>query len=109
MLIRRAGAEDAAAIADVLRLAFAEFEPLYTPKAFAATTPDAPQVLQRIDEGPVWIASVADGIVGTASAVPEEMKALYVRGVAVAPNGPGPAVSRNRSCVRSRVSRDRAG
>jgi GNAT superfamily N-acetyltransferase len=91
--IRRAGAEDAAAIATILKLAFAEFEIQYTPKGFAATTPDAPQVLQRIDEGPVWIASVAHGILGTASAVARGEEGLYVRGVAVVPSARGQGIA----------------
>jgi len=93
--IRRAGAGDAAAIASVLRQAFLEFEPLYTPRGFAATRPDAQQVLSRIDEGPLWIASVAGQVVGTASVVGRGGKGLYVRGVAVAPSARGQGIAQS--------------
>jgi putative acetyltransferase len=87
--IRRAGAADAAAIADILRRAFAEFEPLYTPQGFAATTPDEFQVRRRLDEGPAWLALREDAIAGTAAAVLQGEKGLYVRGVAVLPSARG--------------------
>ena len=84
--IRRALPADAAVIAEVLRLAFLEFEPQYTPEAFAATTPDESLVRQRMDEGPAWVASCKEQVAGTASAVLEGQKGLYVRGVAVVPS-----------------------
>jgi GNAT superfamily N-acetyltransferase len=84
--IRRAVYADAAEIAGVLRQSFLEFESLYTPKGFAATTPDREQVERRMEEGPVWIALCEDRTAGTASAVPEGEKGLYVRGVAVVPS-----------------------
>lgn len=85
MRIRRAVAVDAPEIAEVLRQSFREFEALYTPKGFAATTPDPAQVQQRMQEGPAWIALCEDRVVGTASAVLKGGKGLYVRGVAVVP------------------------
>ena len=48
---------DAPALAEILHESFAEFEPLYTQEAFAATTPNAAQILTRMREGPVWIAA----------------------------------------------------
>jgi hypothetical protein len=53
----------------MLRAAFAEFKTLYTPSAFSATTPAADQVAERFAEGPIWIAEVADAIVGMVSAL----------------------------------------
>lgn len=50
--IRRAVPADAAEIASLLRQSFVEFESLYTPKGFAATTPNQEQVWRRMDEGP---------------------------------------------------------
>ena len=49
--IRRAVSADAPEIAEVLRQSFLEFESLYTPKGFAATTPDREQVERRMEEG----------------------------------------------------------
>jgi GNAT superfamily N-acetyltransferase len=105
--IRRAVPADATDIATVLRQSFLEFEALYTPKGFAATTPDPEQVGSRMEEGPAWIALCEARIAGTASAVP----GLYVRGVAVVPSmrgrGIGEAVlnevesfARQNGCAR---------
>ena len=44
--------------------------------------------MERIAEGPVWIALQASGVVGTASAVVKG-KGLYVRGMAVVPSMQG--------------------
>jgi len=49
--IRIATIEEAESIAAVLREAFMEFEPAYTPEAFAATTPTSDQPRARWDEG----------------------------------------------------------
>ena len=62
----------------VLREAFEPYRPLYTPAAFAATTPPADQLRQRWREGPVWVAVRDDRIVGTVAAVPRA-NALYER------------------------------
>ena len=69
----------------MLRQSFLEFESLYSPEGFAATTLDPQQVGQRIEEGPVWVALWEDRVAGTASAVREEENGLYIRGVAVVP------------------------
>ncbi len=44
MLIERASPAVSREIAEVLRAAFSEFEPLYTPAAFRATTPPAEEI-----------------------------------------------------------------
>ena len=82
--IRIAAPEDAAGIAASLRRSFAEYEPLYTPAAFAATVSTPEQILERMREGPVWVAVENGTIVGTVAAVPRA-DALYVRGMAVDP------------------------
>ena len=89
VLIRRAVREDAAAIAQVLRESFAEFEALYTPGGFGATVLRPEGVALRIDEGPVWVALLAGQIAGTASALRKGESDLYVRGVAVVPRARG--------------------
>ncbi len=82
--IRRAVAEDCAAIADVLYQSFVEFKRLYTEGGFAATAPAAAQVETRMREGPVWVA-LSDGVImGTVSIVTKGNSA-YIRGMAVLP------------------------
>lgn len=76
--------DDAPAIASVLYDSFAEYKSLYTERAFAATTPTPAETLQRISEGPVWVAVKDDTIVGTISAL-RDGDALYIRGMAILP------------------------
>lgn len=83
-LIRKAQIEETATIASVLRQAFLEYEPLYTPAAFAATTPVSEQILQRWGEGPVWVAVKNSDLLGTAAAIPKR-NGLYIRSMAVLP------------------------
>ena len=86
--VRLASIDHATAIASVLRGAFAEYERLYTPEAFAATTPTPEQLRDRWNEGPVWIAVQANCIVGTIAAVPKG-PALYVRSMGLLPQARG--------------------
>ena len=88
VVIRRAHAQDATEVASVLRLAFAEYESLYTKEGYAATTPNRLTILSRMREGPLWIAVHDKRIVGTASAVLNET-GVYVRGMAVVPAARG--------------------
>lgn len=91
ILIRAALPEDAPAIAAVLRAAFAEYRPLYTPGGYDATTPDAARVVRRLGEGPVWVALLDGGLVGTVAAV-DRPDGLYVRGMGVLPDARGHAL-----------------
>jgi len=93
MRIRRASEPDAEHIADALRCAFAEYERLYTRAGYAATTPDASTLRARWDEGPVWVADDAGGIVATVSAAPRET-GIYVRSMAVRPEARGRGAGR---------------
>jgi ribosomal protein S18 acetylase RimI-like enzyme len=86
--IRRAGPDDAPAIASVLQQSFIEYRSAYTDEAFTATTPASDQVRGRIDEGPVWVAECNGAVVGTVSAVPHG-EALHVRSMAVSPPARG--------------------
>jgi ribosomal protein S18 acetylase RimI-like enzyme len=86
--IRRATHEDAALIASVLAESFREYRDLYTPEGFAATTPTSVQIRSRMEEGPVWVALLDGAVVGTVAAV-DHGEDLYVRGMAVLPNGRG--------------------
>src|SRR4051812_1555278 len=86
--IRRATPVDAPSIASVLYESFLEYKSSYTEKGFAATTPASDEILNRLEEGPIWIALKGDAIVGTASAVVKE-EALYIRGMAILPTARG--------------------
>lgn len=86
--IRRAMADDASAVASILKRAFAEYRSLYTDGGFAATTPAADGVLVRMQEGPVWVATCDRDVVGTTSVVHTD-RGLYIRGMAVIPEARG--------------------
>jgi len=93
LVVRAAVKAEAEAIAALLRQAFLEFEPLYTPEGFAATTPTAEQIRARWAEGPVWVALDGVRIVGTVAAVPTG-RGLHMRSMAVAPSARGRGVGR---------------
>jgi GNAT superfamily N-acetyltransferase len=84
MQVRTANVSDAESIAATLREAFAEFEPLYTPAGFRATTPTPEQLRGRWSEGPTWVAERDGAVVGTVSAVLRPAE-LYIRSMAVRP------------------------
>jgi GNAT superfamily N-acetyltransferase len=92
MHVQLASPDDAGQIAAVLLAAFRDFEPLYTPAGFRATTPPAEQILARLDEGPTWIAVDNREVVGTVSAV-ERVDEIYVRSMAVLPSARGQGVA----------------
>ena len=91
MSIRLAEEHDAEAISATLQAAFAEFETLYTPAAFSATTPTTDQIAERFAEGPIWIAELADTILGTVATVPQGTE-LYIRSMAVRPEARGSGI-----------------
>lgn len=90
--IREASPADAEAIASVLRAAFLEFEPLYTPGGFRATTPTADEIEPRFAEGPIWVAELEELVVGTVSVVLKN-EGLYIRSMAVHPDARGKGVA----------------
>ncbi len=90
--IRLAHPQDAPAIAKVLYESFVEYESLYTPEGFAATTPNADQIRTRMREGPVWIACREERVLGTVAAVVKG-NSLYMRGMAVLPSARGSRVA----------------
>jgi ribosomal protein S18 acetylase RimI-like enzyme len=91
--IRTAVPADADGISALLRDAFAEFEPLYTPGGFAATTPDVTEIVRRFAEGPVWVAEMDERMVGTVAAVEKE-DGVYLRSMAVIPSTRGAGAGR---------------
>src|SRR5215813_13716384 len=82
MRIRMATEDDAPAIASTLYRAFLEFEPLYTPEAFATTISSPDQIRLRLSEGPIWVVAQDGMVIGTVSVTPRG-DALYIRGMAV--------------------------
>jgi GNAT superfamily N-acetyltransferase len=83
--IRRATPEDAPAIVSLLYEAFVKFKPLYTDGGFSATTPNAAQILVRMNEGPTWLAMRGEVALGTVAALVKSQSA-YIRGMAVLPS-----------------------
>lgn len=85
--------DQAPSIAAVLRQAFLEYEPLYTPQGFAATTPTAEQIESRWGEGLVWVAMQNEAVVGTVAVVPKG-ESLYVRSMAIVQAARGQGVGK---------------
>ena len=92
VVITPASSGDAEAIAAILLEAFREFEPLYTPGGFRATTPSAAEIRARWAEGPSWIATLDGRKVGTVAAV-DRGDEVYVRSMAVTPGARGAGVA----------------
>ena len=90
--VRPAAGEDAEDISDILLTSFREFQSLYTPEGFAATTPTPAEILIRLSQGPIWIATLSGRKVGTVSVVLKGSD-LYVRGMAVVPEARGAGVA----------------
>lgn len=88
IFMRLAEPGDAAIIARLLEDSFAEYRELYTTAGYRATAIPEEQVIDRIREGPVWIALLNETIVATVSVVPKG-NSLYVRGMAVKPSARG--------------------
>ena len=80
--------DDVDAVAAVILAAFREFEPLYSPDGYRATTPAAAEVALRLAEGPTWIATIDDAPAGTVSAM-RLADDVYVRSMAVVPEARG--------------------
>jgi len=90
-LIRQALIAESYAIASILRVAFVEYQPLYTPSAFAVTTPTSDQIQARWNEGPVWVAVQNEKLLGTVAAVSKTL-GLYIRSMAVLPAARGQGI-----------------
>jgi N-acetylglutamate synthase-like GNAT family acetyltransferase len=86
--IRLAIDSDTPAIASLLADSFAEYRSQYTQEGFDATAITAEQVVNRLPEGPIWIALRDQTIVGTVAAV-RKGDSLYVRSMAVHPAARG--------------------
>jgi len=82
--IRLATPADLPSLASLLYNSFAEYKSFYTDEGFAATTPSSDQLLQRMNEGPLWVSTRDGAAIGTVSAV-DRGDYLYIRGMAVLP------------------------
>ena len=117
LVIRRASLHDAADVHRILISAFAPFEEEYTRLAYAATVLSPAEIVERMAEGPIWVAASSNSTIGTASAVVSK-KELYLRSVAVLPEFAGNGVARRmlkhvenfaarKECERIRLSTTR--
>ncbi|RPH68985.1 MAG: GNAT family N-acetyltransferase [Myxococcaceae bacterium] len=105
--VRRAAVGQAACIAFLLRVAFAEVAGQYTPEALAATLVDAEGIRRRIAEGTaVWIAFLGDQAVGTVSAF-DRPEGLHLRSMAVHPGARGHGVGRALLAAAERFGQER--
>lgn len=86
--VRLATPDDASEISRVLFESFSTFRDAYTPEAFEVVTPSPDAIFARFAEGPMWVASVNETIVGTASVLPEP-EWLYIRSLGVVPEARG--------------------
>lgn len=88
VIIQKATESHAADISKILLNSFIQFKPFYTQKAFAATTISVDEVVNRMEEGNVWIALKGKDIIGTVAVI-KKGENLYIRGMAVLPKARG--------------------
>jgi N-acetylglutamate synthase-like GNAT family acetyltransferase len=91
--IRKATAADAPAIESILSASFEEYKSRYTNAAFQATIPGRTTILERLKEGPIWVAVDGGNVIGTISAFPRG-SVLCLRGLAVPPAERGKALGK---------------
>jgi N-acetylglutamate synthase-like GNAT family acetyltransferase len=88
ILIRRAVTADVPVIVSLLYESFLEYRSLYTVKGFVATAISQSEVIDRMREGPLFVAETNGTVVGTVAIVPKG-ESLYIRGMAVHPSARG--------------------
>ncbi len=82
--VRLATPADAEGISRVLKEAFTVVRENYTDEAFEVVTPKSDIIVQRFEEGPMWVGEVDCEIVGTVS-LTTEPEGFYIRSMAVSP------------------------
>jgi len=93
VVIRPAKPSEAQIIQAILCESFEEYRSSYTSAAFQAVVPAENTIVERMQEGPVWVAVYHDEIVGTISAVPLANE-MQVRMMAVPPAERGKEIGR---------------
>lgn len=91
-MISEAKIDEACDVASILERAYLEFRRFYTETAFQQTIKDHDGILQRMKEGPVYIARSGGQKVGTIS-IAFKKEGGYVRGLAVLPEARGLGVA----------------
>jgi len=91
--IRKADQDDARAILDCLRSAFAEYCDQYTPEAFADTVMTADSLPERMREMCLFVACSSGEVVGTIGCSVRGAEG-HLRGMAVVPGWQGTGVAR---------------
>ena len=87
-VIRQALPRDAQDIVSLLYESFVEYRSLYTAEGFAATAISEVETIDRMREGPVFVATMNEIVVGTVAIVLKG-ESLYIRGMAVLPSARG--------------------
>lgn len=82
--VRLAVPSDAEGISRVLKEAFTVVRENYTDEAFVVVTPKPEVIIDRFNEGPMWVAEIDGEIFGTVS-LTTEPEGFYVRSMAVSP------------------------
>jgi ribosomal protein S18 acetylase RimI-like enzyme len=93
MPVRLASHTDIPVVCSLLARSFLEYKTFCTEKAFAATISTMKELLDRLAEGPVWVAVEGENVVGTVSGVPDG-KALHIRSLAVSPGNRGQGIGK---------------
>jgi len=88
VIIRQAELSDAQDIVSLLYESFVEYRSLYTVEGFVATAISDAETIDRMREGPVFVATMNEIVVGTVAIV-SKGEALYIRGMAVHPSARG--------------------
>ncbi len=87
-VIKYAAKQDAELVTRVLSEGFQEFKAVYTKKAYNATVISPEEVIDRLEQGTVWIYWLNDKPVGTVSGkILQEI--FYIQGMAVLPEARG--------------------
>jgi GNAT superfamily N-acetyltransferase len=93
--IRQAVLQDSDQILACLRTAFAPYENLYTPAAFADTVLDALTINARMQRMHMLVATVGDQVVGTVSGALCDDDEGHLRGMAVLPEYQSSGAAKN--------------
>ena len=97
IIIREAGEDDAQDIVSLLYEAFVEYRSLYTVGGFAATAISQSEVVDRMREGPMFVATRNGSVVGSVAILLKD-ESLYISGMAVHPTLRGQRIGDQLLC-----------